>query len=276
MFRLTSTNLPLVGTRAKLAPAFTIWQENDRGTGAILRVNCYGHWQENPGWELDTLPLGAPTATGKYYRQVVSAQIQQIALWGKVESAIASTPDTFWQSDTEIHLYQKNSALPTSAVVIAAVTAPPAVGNNYAIALDRMNATSISSDGLIFTPGIGVGNFSQEEDTVTIYGDAAYSLNLGQELLITAEIELSFSSPYLSIASFYLPDIAYCDRIDWAGHSFSPAREVLSPQKWEFTWDAIAKVANLFLEATSMPYFEPIQATHVPSGLGAIKIIRNS
>ena len=224
MFRLTSSNLPLVATRPKLAPAFTVWGGESRGTGPILRVNCYGNWQQNPGWELESVSLGEPAAVGKYYRQSVSVQIQQIPLWSRVENAIASTPDTFWQSESAIHLYQ-SSSLPVNAMVAQTVFAPPADESNYLITVPGVTVTSISSGGLIFTLGTGVGNFSQDGDAIAIYGDAAYSLDLGQELVVSGEIELSFSTPYLSIASFYLPDVAYCDRIDWAGHSFSPARD---------------------------------------------------
>lgn len=272
MFRLTSTNLPLVATQSKPAPVFTIWSGENRGTGPVLRVNFYGNWIENPGWELDAVPLGMPFATGKYYLTPFTPAIQQIDQYAKVENAIASSPNTFWQSATSLSLYQ-TSTLPTSAVVTSTISAPPAVANNYTFSTP-VAVTSISSGGLTFTNGTGIGNFSQDGQIVTIYGDAANSLILGQELVAIGATMPVFPEAISAIASFYLPDTVYCDRIDWVGKSFSPALDASSPQKWEFTWDVQRKVANLFLPQTSMPYFPESRVDYISHGSGVVDFQR--
>ncbi|MBN3946416.1 MAG: hypothetical protein HWQ38_07960 [Nostoc sp. NMS7] len=272
MFRLTSTNLPLVATQPRPAPSFTIWSGENRGTGLVLRVNFYGNWIENPGWELDAVPLGKPFATGKYYVTPFTPVIQQIAQYVGVENAIASSPNTFWQSATSLSLYQ-GSTLPANAVVTSSVSAPPAVANNY-IFSTSIAVSSITSGGLTFTNGTGIGNFSQNGQIVTIYGDAAYSLILGQELVVIGDVIPIFLEAISAIASFYLPDTVYCDRIDWVGKSFSPARDALSPQIWEFTWDVERKVANLFLPSTSMPYWTESHVDYILNSSGVVDFNR--
>jgi hypothetical protein len=276
MFQLTSSNLPLESIVASPAPIFTIWRQESRGMGPILQVNCYGNWWENPGWQVETLPLGAPSGIGKYCQIALDSDITVTAIpsWGQVDNAIAARPDTFWQSDS-LNLYQQNLPTPTIAAVTIDTTAPVAISANYIVQVPTgFTATSVSSLGLTFTNGGGVGNFSQNGNTVTIYGSAAYSLSFGQDLLITGNLELASPQILSSVVSFYLGDVIYLDRIEWAGHNFSPAKTADSPQLWEFTWDGSGHIANLFLDSACIPYFPALQTIQIAQSSGVINFNR--
>ena len=281
MFRLTSVNLPKKKITRIAAPCCRTWRSDGRGTGPILRVNCYGAWWENPGWELDSVPLGKPIATGRYYQTSTPAVISSIPGWREVDSAllaggaITATPDTFWQSNGIINLYQHSLEIPLVTDATLVLPAPPPVSNNYVIAVPtNFIVTSISSEGLVFTPGAVTGNFIQSDTAITIYGSAAYSFSVGQELLITGSLEFDSFKEISSIASFHLEDVAYLDKIGWVGRNFSPAKSAASPQLWEFTWNGDTHTANLFLKPTSLPYFPDAKETVISRSSGIINFNR--
>lgn len=276
MFRLTSVNLPAEKIKRKTAPAFRLWCSDGRGAGPILRVNCYGAWWENPGWELNTVALGKPIATGRYYQVSTPAVIiTSIPKWTEVESAVVATPDTFWQFNGIVNFYQCNLEIPSVAIASLVIPAPSPIGNNYAIAVPaNFTVTTISSEGLVFTIGTETGSFTQSSTSVTIYGSPAYSLSLGQELLITGNLEFNSFEEISSIAQFYLEDVVYLDKIGWAGHNLSVAKSAFSPQLWEFTWNGNTHTTNLFLKSTSMPSFPSTKEMVISRSSGIINFGR--
>ncbi len=271
MFRLVSPNLTQNTVNNKLAPTFIVWINNYRQTAPILRINCYANWWTNPGWELENVVLEIPFAIGKYWKTTSVSIAKQISLWQKTVDAASAIPDTFWQYENNIYLYQKNLEIP--AFLVAEIEVPTPA--NYIVELaEDFIATSIASEGLIFTSGDGIGSFSQTGKILTIHTNEQVSLEVGQKLSITGELEIGEFEYLSAVVSFYLPNVEYLDRIEWAGHNFSPAKVSASPKVWEFTWNKSQRIANLFLTENSLPYFKESSINKVTEISGSINFNR--
>lgn len=254
MFRLTSTNLPIAPKGFKLAPAFTIWGQT-QGMGAVLKINTFAQWLNNPGWEIDTLPLGDPISVGKYSYLVFPHELVDVQInpYQVKEDSIEAIANNFWFSGQTIHFYEVD-LIPTEAKITFAIATPIPENNIYTIELpDGFVASKVSYDGLAFSLGMGAGTFSQSGSTLSITGSASYALPVGELIYITGDFTFVPPTPELAIATFYLPQILYLDRFDWVGKSFSPTEDAIAPQAFEFTWSEEIQVANAFLPFNSMP-----------------------
>lgn len=276
MFRLTSSNLALNSKPNQLAPLFTIWQQDEQGTAPILRINCYSEWLNETGWELENILLGIPDI-GSYYRLLLDSRlvVERIFGWRQIVNALEARAETFWQADKIIYLYQQNVELPNFIIATFHTNSPGQIAGNYIVELPiGFTATIIISEGLVFNSGTGIGNFAQNNNIVTIYGNSAYSMEFGQELLIEGELITSSFEKTSTIASFYLEEVIYLDKIEWAGHNFSVAKTATSPKLWEFTWNRETKIANLFIDFNCIPYFEPEQINVITKSSGIINFNR--
>jgi hypothetical protein len=270
MFRLTSQNLSNK-VNNKLAPVFIIWKGDYRQTAPILQVNCYASWWMNPGWELENIALEVPFAIGKLYKLHSIPKAKQISLWETKTDAVSSMPDTFWQYKEDIYLYQRDLEIPAFFIAEIEVATPA----NYTIELiEGFVANTITSEGLIFTIGNEAGNFNQVDNILTVYTNEQISLEVNQKLLITGEFEFGQIEYLSDVVSFHLPEIEYLDRIEWAGHNFSPSKIAGSPKLWEFTWNKSNHIANLFLAHNSLPYFEELSVNKIAEISGIINFDR--
>ena len=81
------------------------------------------------------------------------------------------------------------------------------------------------------------GEFKQDGTTVLVCGSPQFHLELGQEIESRGTIVLPAPAKAFDAATFYLPSVAYLEKIEWKGFSFVAVTDAFDPKINEFFWD---------------------------------------
>lgn len=254
MFLLVNSNLPASPIPLESpGPLCTVFMPN-AGMGPLLKVDTQS--SISSGWTTQQLPIEVPAYTGNYYQisLPVTPDTVTIAGYNESDSAVDAVPNNYWLDDDLLNLYAGTTFSEFQLSYTA--SAPYPISNNYTFTLPAgLTVTGVVSEGLTFTPGSSVGNFSQSGTTLTVFGSSLYNLPYGQDVSVTGSLSITLPTANCAIASFYFPTAQFVDAMDWAGVAFNPMQDDQNPQLSEFSWNQPTQTVNVFLPISSMPNY---------------------
>lgn len=271
-FSISNPHLPAVARVNKsAAPAIEIKRGN---LGPLFKINYYQKYGD-AAFESVAQPTPDPVYAGRYYKVELGRAVQSIQVpdFSPTVSAVTALPLSYWSDEATLSIYSFDELEAIALTCELADIVPLSTNNQWKFTLpDGFIATQIICEGLGFVPGTGEGTFAQAGAIASVTGFSNFPLTTGAATTISGIWSLTLSQPTCNVATFILPDIAYLDRLDWMGVSFSPAVNALSPQPKEFTWNEQTHCCNAFLNLP-IPTIRPALSSY-DSSLGSVQYDR--
>jgi hypothetical protein len=268
MFKFVSPDLPAKPSNFAIAPAFRILWGDSREMGAFLRFNLYA---ANLPFDPVKLPISDPVFIGYYTRIDLEFPILNPSIFGfdQVVDAVEALPNKFWIDGTTLNFYSIQPLDSPLSIHLTITDYVPLPTSDYVWVVEvpeNMTANSVRSQGLTCS-------FTQLGSTITILGSPQTNLRVGDEILIAGQVSATVPNFFSRVATFYMPELEFLDRMEWLGKTFSPSQNALQPQVNEFVWHN--HYCTIFTDLNLTPINSPVP-TETSSFLGAITYQRPS